>query len=121
MPRPTLTAVLAIAGLLASSTGFADSTNSAAESVSHRVILQGKERIAIVNAKGEVEWEVPCAFTSHDIAMLPNGHYLLHTGPATIVEMTPDKKVVWTFRDFERLGNDVAAAEVLDVRGDVIR
>lgn len=65
--------------------------------VSHRIIAQGKDRIAIVNAKGEVEWEVPCAFTSHDIAVLSNGHFLLHTGPAAIVEMTPEKKVVWQY------------------------
>ena len=26
---------------------------------------------------------------------LANGNYLLHTGDTTIVEMTPDKKVVW--------------------------
>jgi hypothetical protein len=76
MPRLTCFTVIAILGLLVSRTGFADSVGSAGEPVSHRVIVQGKDRIAVVNAKGEVEWEVPCAFTSHDIAVLPNGHYL---------------------------------------------
>ena len=51
--------------------------------------------VAIVNAKGEVEWEVPLKHDAHDIAMLPSGNVLLHTGPITVVEMTPDKKIVW--------------------------
>src|SRR5437660_2994178 len=97
MQRFNLTAGLAILGLPISPTGFGDPAAGASEPVSHRVIVQGKDRIAVVSAKGEVEWEVPCAFTSHDIAALPNGHYLLHTGPATIVEMTPDKRVVWQY------------------------
>ena len=49
------------------------------------------------DAEGKVEWEAPCTFVSHDISVLPNGNILLHTGPATIVEMTPEKKVVWQY------------------------
>src|SRR5436305_648722 len=97
MARCILTAVIAILSLLGSSIGFADPAAGAKDQVSHRVILQGKNRIAVVNAMGGVEWEVPCAFTSHDMAALPNGHFLLHTGPATVVEMTPEKKVVWQY------------------------
>src|SRR2546430_4906635 len=69
-----------------------------ASPVSHRVIAQDRGHVAIVDAQGEVEWEVPCAFTSHDIAVLPSGNFLLHTGPATIVEMTPEKKAVWQYQ-----------------------
>jgi hypothetical protein len=65
--------------------------------VSHRLIAQDKGRVLIINTKGETEWEAPCRFVSHDIAMLPNGNVLLHTGPATIVEMTPAKEVVWQY------------------------
>jgi hypothetical protein len=57
--------------------------------------VQDKGHVIVLGDKGDVEWEVPCGYTSHDIALLPNGNYLLHTGDATIVEMTPDKKVVW--------------------------
>jgi hypothetical protein len=64
---------------------------------SHRVLAQDKGHVAIVNAKGEIEWEVACAYNSHDIALLPNGNFLLHTGPATVVEMTPEKKIVWKY------------------------
>jgi PQQ-like domain len=63
--------------------------------VQHRVLAVDNGHAAIVNAKGEVEWEVPLKHDAHDIAMLPGGNVLLHTGPTTVVEMTPDKKIVW--------------------------
>ena len=37
-------------------------------------------------------------------AVLPNGNLLLHTGPATIVEMTPEKKVVWQYEAKPKAG-----------------
>ncbi len=97
MPRLTLAAASATLALLVCRSVLAERTNSAGQPVTHRIIAQGKDRIAIVSPEGKVEWEVPCAFTSHDIAVLPNGHLLLHTSPATVVEMTPEKKVVWQY------------------------
>src|SRR4051794_28738161 len=67
----------------------------AADGVGHKVLIQDKGHVIILNAKGEVEWEVPCKYTSHDMWKLPNGNFLLHTSDTTIVEMTPDKQVVW--------------------------
>ncbi|MDB5173975.1 MAG: Arylsulfotransferase [Phycisphaerales bacterium] len=61
----------------------------------YRVLAQDNGHVAIINSKGEVEWEVPCGGTSHDIALLPNGNFLLHTGATTVEEITPEKKVVW--------------------------
>ena len=49
----------------------------------------------VLNAKGDVEWEYPIGFTSHDISRLPDGNLLLHMNDQTIIEVTPDKKVVW--------------------------
>lgn len=69
----------------------------AQKSVSHRLIAQDKGHVAIVNAKGEVEWEIANEFVSHDIGVLPNSNLLLHTGPATIREVTPEKKIVWEY------------------------
>ena len=60
-----------------------------------KVLAQDRGHVALVNSKGEVEWETPCKATSHDIAVLPNGNYLLHTSDTTIIEITPDKKTVW--------------------------
>lgn len=64
---------------------------------SHRVLAADKGRVAIVNARGEVEWEVANKAEVHDLSLLPNGNVLFPTGPTTVVEMTPDKKVVWKY------------------------
>ncbi len=57
---------------------------------------------------------------------LPNGNLVIgncHAGPENpqLIEVTRDKKVVWTFKDFTTFGNGLAAAQVLDVPGKVIR
>jgi hypothetical protein len=65
--------------------------------VAHRVLMQGLGKVLIVGPKGDVEWEAPCPFTSHDIQMLPNGNILIHPGPATVEEITRDKKTVWEY------------------------
>jgi hypothetical protein len=63
----------------------------------YRVLAQDKGHVAVIDATGKVEWEVECKHNSHDIAMLKNGNLLLHTGHTTIVEMTPEKRVVWKY------------------------
>ena len=77
---------------LASSSSFAQTPKG------HRLIGQDKGHIALVNAAGQVEWEVPCGHNSHDISVLPNGNFLLHTAPDRIVEMTPAKQTVWEWQ-----------------------
>lgn len=63
----------------------------------YRVLGADKKHVAIVNAKGEVEWEVPneTAREIHDIQYLPNGNVLFQTGYTTVVEVNKDKQVVW--------------------------
>ncbi len=63
----------------------------------YRVLGADKKRVAIVNAKGEIEWEVPneSAREIHDIQYLPNGSVLFQTGYTTVVEVNKDKQVVW--------------------------
>jgi hypothetical protein len=41
-----------------------------------------------------------------------------HAGPDNpqLIEVSRDKKVVWTFKDFKSLGNNVAASQILDVK-----
>jgi outer membrane protein assembly factor BamB len=63
----------------------------------YRVLAQDKGHVALVGADGKVEWEVECKHNSHDIHLLPNGNFLLHTGSATVTEMTPKKDVVWKY------------------------
>jgi hypothetical protein len=77
---------------------------SADDHSKYRVLAQEKGHVAIVNSDGKVDWEVPCPYNSHDIALLPDGNFLLHTGVATVVEMTPEKKVVWKYESKPKPG-----------------
>jgi hypothetical protein len=57
------------------------------------------------------------------LQVLPGGNVIVgncHAGPDSpqLFEVTRDKEVVWAFKAF---GNDVAAAQVLDVQGWVLR
>jgi hypothetical protein len=53
------------------------------------------------------------------VRRLPNGNTLLvncHAGPDNpqIIEVAPDKQVVWTFKDWKTFGNSLPVAVVLD-------
>ena len=53
------------------------------------------------------------------VERLPNSNTLIvncHAGPDNpqIVEVTPEKKVVWSFKDFERFGNALPVARLVD-------
>ena len=61
----------------------------------YRVLAQDRGKVAIIDPSGKVEWEVPLRHTAHDIQLLPNGNILVPTDNVTVVEMTPDKKIVW--------------------------
>jgi len=90
-------------------------------------------RVLEVNPKGEIVWNI-----GHDelpgirlawvtsLHLLPNGNLIVgncHAGPENpqLFEITRDKKVVWTFKDFKTFGNSLAAAQILNVKGNVIR
>lgn len=100
--------IVALSGLV----GLLSVTSALAQTVTgHRLIGQDKGRVVILSADGKVEWETPCGFTSHDISALPNGNFLLHTGPATIVEMKPNKEVVWQYTA-KPVGSYTGAVEI---------
>jgi hypothetical protein len=79
-----------------------------------------------VSPEKQIVWKVE----QHDLAgitlawvtrvqRLPNGNTVLgncHAGADNpqCIEITPEKKVVWTFRDFQHFGNSTTVAEVLD-------
>jgi hypothetical protein len=90
-------------------------------------------RVIEVTPEGKTAWSI-----EHDelpgirlawvttLQFLPNGNVVVgncHAGPENpqLVEVTRDKKVVWTFKDFKTFGNGLAAAQVLDVKGQAIR
>lgn len=82
-------------------------------------------RVIEVNKAGEVVWSV----TSKDlpgitlawittIEALPNGDVIFgnsHAGPDNpqLIEVTRDKKVVWTFKNWDTFGNTLVATKVI--------
>src|SRR5258707_3932608 len=63
----------------------------------YRVLAQDKGHVAIVDSKGQVEWEAPCNYMAHELTLLPNGNFLINNTASTVIEMTPDKKIVWHY------------------------
>jgi hypothetical protein len=85
-------------------------------------------RVLEVNPKGEIVWKldqselpgIKLAWVT-TLHVLPNGNIIVgncHAGPENpqLFEITRDKKVVWTFKDFKTFGNGMAAAHVLDIK-----
>jgi hypothetical protein len=70
----------------------------------YRVLGADRGHVAIVDASGRVEWQMPAADEVHDIALLRNGNILFPTSRTTIVEVTPDKKVVWRYESSPKPG-----------------
>src|SRR5215813_6033003 len=71
----------------------------------------GKNIVAICQADGKVPWSHKTAGPQtghaghHDIQFLENGNILFHENWTTIIEMTLDKKVVWTYDSSAMNGN----------------
>jgi hypothetical protein len=89
--RPTFDLLPAVVVIFGANTGLA------AEPLHHRVLAADKGKVAIVDAAGHVEWEFANDCECHDLALLPNGNVLLALGPATVGEVSPDKKIVWRY------------------------
>ncbi|MBA3481388.1 MAG: PQQ-like beta-propeller repeat protein [Pirellulales bacterium] len=85
---------------------------SQAALASHRVILQGNDRLAILAKDGSVEWEVGWGGI-HDIHVLDNGHVMVQRGPAEVVELDPRTgTVVWSYDSAASNGNEGKPVEV---------
>lgn len=73
----------------------------------YRVIGADNKHIAIVNASGAVEWEVPNdAREVHDIQLLSNGNVLFQTSYTTVVEMNRARQIVWRHEAKPKTGYD---------------
>lgn len=94
-----------ILGLIISILGWA-ATAGAQAPESRKVLGADRGRLAIVDAEGKVEWEMPLKSQVHDLQLLPNGNILTHTGPATVIEVTPAKEIVWSYTSKPRPGYD---------------
>ncbi|MGC1274923.1 MAG: PQQ-binding-like beta-propeller repeat protein [Planctomycetaceae bacterium] len=100
----------------------------------HTLIGGGNNnRVLEVDRDGKIVWsidqkELP-GITLAWVTLLhalPNGNVIIgncHAGPDNpqLVEVTRDKRVVWTFKNFTTFDNGLAATRVLDAKGDVTR
>lgn len=81
-------------------------------SAQQRVILQGKGRLAILEANGSISWEMPWGGI-HDLHVLKNGHILVQQGAAKVSEIDPaTKQVVWSYDSATSNGNAGKKVEV---------
>jgi hypothetical protein len=90
-------AVIAILLAFMSQRAFADAPK-------YRVLAADKGKVALVDGNGHVEWSVENKTEVHDVHLLPSGNFLFPTSRTTIVEMTPEKKVVWSYTAKPRPG-----------------
>ena len=70
-----------------------------------------KKRIAIINPDGAIHWEHPVR-NIHDLHQLPNGNILFQTDWTQLLEMAPDKKLVWSYDAATQNGNAGKRVEV---------
>ncbi|PQO25241.1 hypothetical protein C5Y96_25395 [Blastopirellula marina] len=104
MPRTTLLAALLIAALLTST--------SLLEAGPFRLVMQGNNKLAIVDDKGDIEWEMPWGGI-HDIHVLKSGNIMVQQGAAKVAEIDPvKKKVVWSYDSAKSNGNEGKRIEV---------
>lgn len=78
----------------------------------HRLVTQGNDKLAIVDADGKTEWEMKWGGI-HDIHVLKNGHILVQQGGAKVAEIDPvAKQVVWSYDSAKQNGNEGKPVEV---------
>lgn len=78
----------------------------------HQVLLQGQDRLAIVDSNGNISWEMPWN-EIHDIHLLDNGNLLTRQGAAVVVEIDRQtKQVVWRYDSSTQNGNEGKKVEV---------
>ncbi len=67
--------------------------------------------LALVNETGDIEWQAPIR-NIHDASKLSNGNILFQTDWTEIVEMTPDRTIVWKYDAAKQNGNEGKPVEV---------
>ena len=91
----------------------------------HTLIGNGSgHNVLEVNSAGEIvwslsQWELPgieLAWVT-TVEELPNGHFMIgncHAGPQQpqIIEVNRDKKVIWSFLNFDAFGNAMPCSKV---------
>ena len=99
VPKPLALAGMVLAALVSS----AAAEDSSSAKPAYRVLGGDKGKISLVDPSGKVEWQYPGG-TTHDIARLANGNVMFISGAATVVEVAPDKSVVWKYESKPKAG-----------------
>lgn len=68
-------------------------------------------RLAIVNPDGSLEWELSIGAV-HDAQLLPNGNIVTQLGWQRVVEVAPNKDIVWEYDSGRMNGNEGKKVEV---------
>ena len=79
----------------------------------HRVLSVGNDKLVVVERDGAVSWEMPWKGGTHDLHVLPNGHYLAVRFAKEVVEVDPATKAeVWTYNAATANGNTGKPIEI---------
>jgi outer membrane protein assembly factor BamB len=100
--------------LVASSSTLDGQPKAGEAKTAHRVLVadSSKGRIAIVDAKGKIEWQHKIT-DLHDLHMLPSGNVLFQLSWTHLVELDPrTRKLVWEYDSKKMNGNEGKAVEV---------
>ncbi|MCA1684513.1 MAG: PQQ-like beta-propeller repeat protein [Planctomycetia bacterium] len=96
--------IIAAAGtLLAAFAATAPAQDSTSSRPAYHVLGGDRGKISLVAPSGKVEWQYPGG-TTHDIARLASGNIMFISGAATVVEVSPDKAVVWKYESKPKAG-----------------
>jgi hypothetical protein len=112
--RDNVLVALVFFNLFAAGTRLRADDNSSVHSGRARKVLVGDysaKSLALVNEKGEIEWQVPIR-NIHDASILPSGNILYQSDWNEIIEMTPDRQVVWKYDASLQNGNAGRKVEV---------
>ena len=104
--------VFILSQLSAITSAIAQDEAKAEPIVKHSVIAAGKKKLAIVNANGEIEWEMKWGGI-HDIHLLDNGNILTRMDRDKVVEIQrANKEIVWVYDSSKQNGNEGKKVEV---------
>ena len=78
----------------------------------HRLVIQGNNKLAIVDSDGKIEWEMKWGGI-HDVHVLKNGNIMVQERNRKVVEIDrKTKKVVWSYDAATSNGNEGQRVEV---------
>lgn len=93
-----------LAGLVGISMAQSIAQNAIGAAKARRILAADKGLVAIVDDAGKVEWLYENKAEAHDLHLLPNGNILLPVSRTKIVEVTPDKKIAWSYEAKQKSG-----------------